>query len=204
MSELTRRDWLRIGASMSLAAGGEGLLQAQDAQHVHQAVAGAKAAGKGAYKPVALTSGEYATLERLAELIIPTDERSAGAREAGAAAYIDFMCSLNQDLKQIYTGGLRWLDDSMHRRAASSFVAASPAKQSELLDAIAYRKDASPEWNPGIAFFVWVRNMVVDAYYTSPTGVKELGFLGNGAVSEFHVPKEAVDYAVSRSPFREG
>ena len=43
--------------------------------------------------------------------------------------------------------------------------------------------------------------MVVDAYYTSPVGVKDIGFMGNKVRSEFSVPKEAVEYALKRSPF---
>jgi hypothetical protein len=42
---------------------------------------------------------------------------------------------------------------------------------------------------------------VLDAYYTSPIGIKELGYMGNTAVSEFHVPEEALQYALKRSPF---
>ena len=69
------------------------------------------------------------------------------------------------------------------------------------IDQIAYRQNSSPELNPGIQFFTWVRRMVADAYYTSPIGMKELGYMGNGAMAQFSVPKEAVDYAMKRSPF---
>jgi hypothetical protein len=31
--------------------------------------------------------------------------------------------------------------------------------------------------------------------------VKDLGYKGNGAMSVFSVPKEAVDYVMKRSPF---
>jgi len=54
---------------------------------------------------------------------------------------------------------------------------------------------------PGIHFFAWARNLVLDAYYTSPAGIKDLGYMGNTAVSEFHVPAEALEYALKRSPF---
>jgi hypothetical protein len=43
--------------------------------------------------------------------------------------------------------------------------------------------------------------MVVDAYYTSPAGVKDIGYMGNTVVGTFSVPQEAVDYALKRSPF---
>jgi len=41
---------------------------------------------------------------------------------------------------------------------------------------------------------------VADAYYTSPIGMRELGYMGNSAVAHFSVPQEAIDYAVKRSP----
>ena len=66
---------------------------------------------------------------------------------------------------------------------------------------IAYRKNESPETAPGIQFFAWVRKMVADAYYTSPIGIKDLGYMGNTALSHFSVPEEAVEYALKRSPF---
>jgi gluconate 2-dehydrogenase gamma chain len=68
-----------------------------------------------------------------------------------------------------------------------------------MLDLIAYRKNDTPELGPGIAFFTWVRNMTVDAFYTSKAGMDDLGYMGNSAMSEFHVPAEAIDYALKRS-----
>jgi hypothetical protein len=43
--------------------------------------------------------------------------------------------------------------------------------------------------------------MTVDAYYTSEIGIKDLGFQGNGASSEYTVPEEAITYVMRRSPF---
>ena len=57
------------------------------------------------------------------------------------------------------------------------------------------------ELGAGVEFFDWVRKMSVDAYYTSPIGLKDIGYLGNGAYSEYEVPKEAIEYAMKRSPF---
>ena len=197
----SRRELLRrIGGALGVAAGG-GLLTAQDAQHVHQAVAGDKTALKGPYQPKALTAHEYATLRRLADLIIPADERSAGALEAGAADFIDFLCAASDDMKDIFTGGIAWLDDEMRRRyGGKDFLGAQPSGQIAMLDLIAYRKNHSPELGPGIQFFTWARRMVADAYYTSPIGMKELGYMGNSAMAHFSVPQDAIDYALKRSP----
>lgn len=201
-AEYSRRDLLvRIGGALSLTAAGESVLAAQEAQHVHTAVAADKAAQKGPYQPKALNAHEYATLERLSGLILPGDEHSPGAVEAGAAAFIDFLCAASDEMLDIYTGGLAWLDDAMRRSAdGQDFLSASPARQTELLDRIAWRKNRSPELNPGIEFFSWARHMVVDAYYTSPIGFKELGYMGNSAMAHFSVPQEAVDYVMKRSP----
>jgi gluconate 2-dehydrogenase gamma chain len=64
---------------------------------------------------------------------------------------------------------------------------------------IAFRENDAPELGPGIRFFSWARRLVVDAYYTSPAGIKEVGYMGNTAMSTFSVPQGAIDYAVKRS-----
>jgi gluconate 2-dehydrogenase gamma chain len=182
-----------------MGGAGAELLSAQQAAHVHQEVAAGRA--KGEYKPKVFSAHEYATLRRLAELIMPPDEHSKGALEAGAPEFIDILCGGNEELRGIYTGGLSWLDAQMKRRHQGAFVEAKPAEQTAMLDLLAYRKNEAehPELAPGIRFFTWVRDMVVDAYFTSKAGMDDVGFMGNGAVSEFSVPKEAVEYALKRS-----
>jgi hypothetical protein len=201
--QFSRRDLLRnIGTSVALATYGAGVVTPSAAQHIHNAVAAQKAATpKGPYAPKCFTAHEFATLQKLSELIIPADDHSPGAREAGAAEFIDYMGSNSTDLAEIFTGGIGWLDREMQRRYEADFLNAKPGQQIGMLDLIAYRKNESPETAPGIRFFTWVRNLVTDAYYTSPVGIKDLGYMGNGAVSEFKVPTEAVEYALKRSPF---
>jgi gluconate 2-dehydrogenase gamma chain len=201
--DYSRRDLLlHIGASVGMVIAGQDVLTAQDAQHVHQAVAVDKAAQKGRYQPKAFTPHEYATMQRLSDLIIPADEHSPGALQAAAADWIDFMCAASDELKAIHTGGLLWLDNEMRAKYdGRDFVSAQPSQQTAILDLIAFRSADKPELAPGIQFFSWARRMVVDAYYTSPIGIKDVGFMGNGALAHFSVPQEAVDYAIKRSPF---
>jgi hypothetical protein len=200
----SRREWLRqIALSLSLGTAASSVLAAQDAHHVHEAVAADKAASKGPYLPKALTAHEFATLERLSDLILPADQHSPGALAAGAAEFIDFLCSASDEMKRIYTGGLGWLDQAIRRRnEGETFLDATPDRQTALLDAIAWRESAAAGMEAGVEFFGWARKMVADAFYTSPIGIRDLGYQGNRAMSEFHVPPEAIDYAVERSPFR--
>ena len=183
----TRRAALvQIGAGMGLAAAEPAVAQTQAAQ------AAAKAA---AFAPKALTQHEYGTLDALAEWVIP------GAHANGSARFIDFLCSASDDMKIIFTGGLGWLDGAMRKRAnGMDFLHASRDQQKALLDLIAFRENDSPELGPGIAFFDWTRRLVVDAYYTSPQGIKEIGYIGNTGMPSFSVPQEAVDYVMKRSP----
>ena len=197
--EISRRALLgRIGLSVSLAGMGRNVLSAEDAAHVHHMVQ-AEAAG-APYRPKCFNPHEYATLRRLVDLIVPADEHSPGALAAGAAEFIDLLAGANQELAAIYTGGLAWLDEASRRRSGAAFADAPPAEQAALLDLIAYRRNDSPELGPGIRFFAWARNMAVDAFFTSQAGMDYLGFLGNGAVSQFSVPREAIEYALKRSP----
>ena len=195
MSEVSRRDLLQ-SIALSVTLGG---LSLEAAQHVHSVAADEKTAN-GAYKPKAFTDHEYKTLEKLADLIVPADDVSPGAVASGATEFIDLLASQNPKLAAIYTGGMAWLDREMQRRYSADFLSALPPQQTALLDLIAYRKNESPELGPGIHFFEWARKMVVDAFYTSPIGTKDLGYLGNTAVSKFEIPQEAIDYALKRSP----
>ena len=195
MSELSRRAMIR---SIALGLTGAGLLDRAAAQHVHEAAA-AERAGSGSYTVKFFQPHEYRTVQRLAELIVPADDVSGSALEAGAPEFIDLLASHNDELAAIFTGGLAWLDREMERRHGSRFLDAEPAQRTALLDLIAWRKNDSPELGPGIRFFEWARKMTVDAYYTSRAGIEDLGYQGNSAVSEFSVPEEALQYALKRS-----
>ncbi len=167
MENPTRRDLL-------IAFTATGLVTPVLAQHVHEEVAEAKSLDPGkTYKPKFLNPHEYQTLRKLAEVIVP------GASEGGAAEFIDFLSSRNDKMAQIYTGGLAWMDEMSKHRYGSDWLSAKVADQIALVDLIAYKKNETPELLPGIRFFAWARDMVLDAYYTSPVGMKENGFMGN-------------------------
>ncbi len=193
---VSRRNLLRGMAVTAAAVSGVTPAMAQLAR----AKGEAERAASGGYQPKALTDHEYRTLQRLADWIIPGGAHAQGALKAGAADWIDLMSSESDEMLAIYTGGLAWLDAAMRRMHAKNFADAAEANQRELLDLIAYKKNESAELGAGIRFFAWTRKMVVDAYYTSPAGIQELGYLGNKAVAKFEVPPECMEYAIKHSP----
>jgi gluconate 2-dehydrogenase gamma chain len=225
-NDLSRRAMLR-GVALAATAIASGQLSLEAAQHVHQQVKEEKK-NAGTYKLKLFNEREYKTLGRLAELIVPADEVSGSAREAGAPEFTDLLCSQNRELADIYTGGLLWLDAQMEDRYAVSFLDATEGQQTAMLDLLVeaekqegerraqgltfediqrYQEFESygiyrpSELSPGIRFFDWVRRMTVDAFYTSEIGVKDIGYKGNTATSKFEVPQEIIDYALKRSPF---
>jgi len=195
MSE-TRREVIKNIAMAVTFAG----IPAEAAQHVHQAVADNKAASpKGKYTPKLCNAHEFATLRRLSELIIPADEVSGSAVDAGAPEFIDLIAANNDEIGTQILGGVAWLDRAMEKRNGKAFTDAPVAEQTELLDQIAYRKNSTPELQPGIVFFDWMRRLTADAFYTSPIGVKDIGYMGNKGMTTFEVPAAAIEYAVKKS-----
>ena len=186
---IERRTVLAQIAAVALA----GPLEIASAQHVHEQVAKDTKATGGVYKPKTLTAHEYDTLKTLCEIIVP------GATSGGAAEFVDTLSSQNPEMSAIYTGGLAWLDQAMKREYSADFLGAKAADRTAMLDRIAYRRNETPELAAGIRFFAWVRRMTVDAYYTSPAGIKDVGFVGNKGQAQFQVPQEAIDYAMKRS-----
>lgn len=228
MSDLNRREIIRALA-LGLTAAGGGAIDAEAAQHVHQATTAEKA--KGPYKVKEFQPHEYKTIARLAEIIVPADDVSGSALDAGAPEFIDTLASQNRRLADIYHGGLGWLDAEMRTRYGRTFTDCTPAQQTEMLDVLVAAQKAEQErrneelvyqrsadyrqfsnytvkrpspLGPGIVFFDWVRKMTVDAFYTSPIGIKDIDYRGNKGMSKYEVPKESIDWAMSRSPFGRG
>jgi len=197
MSEISRRDALR---RLALAFTATGLIDRVAAEEVHHMTSQAAAAAGGTYSPKTFTAPQYRTLERLTDLIIPVENGAPGAVASGAPAWIDMIASENDELKASYAKGFAWLDGAMKGRGAADFVSATPAQQTELLDLIAYRRNASPELSPGIEFFTLVRRMTVDAFYTSEIGIKDVDYRGNSAMASYPSPTESIAYALKRSP----
>lgn len=187
MSAISRRDILR-----TLAAGVAGgavleVIPAQAAAFAHQMVHAEKAASpSGQYTPKYFTPKQYATITSLCDSIIPKDETSGGALEAGAPEFIDLLTSENRDYALRLGGGLAWLDDHCAEQYGSAYMGCAPAQQKETLDLIAFRASAkkNPALSQGVAFFAFLRKMTCDGFYTSKIGIDDLQYIGN-------VPRES-------------
>ncbi len=62
-----------------------------------------------------------------------------------------------------------------------------PQQQKEILDLIAYRKNADQDESliEPVEFFSFLRNFAADGFFTSKIGIKYLGYKGNTFLTEF-------------------
>ncbi len=188
MNPISRRDILK---TLAMGAVGGSVLQMiplQAAGQVHHMVKQEKAhAPAGRYRPKFFPAHQYATLSALCDTIIPADEHSGGAVQAGAPEFIDLLTSENKDYQLALGGGLMWLDGLCGDRYGHPYLTCSPAQQKEILDLIAYRKNALSDGSvsQGVEFFAFLRRLTSDAFYSSEIGINDLQYIGNAFVKEF-------------------
>jgi gluconate 2-dehydrogenase subunit 3-like protein len=184
---ISRRDILRNLAAS--AAGGTVLhvIPAKAAELAHEMIVEGKIAGAGKYTPKFFPAHQYQTLLLLCDTIIPKDEVSGGAVEAGAPEFIDLLASENDEYQAVLGGGLMWLDNFCADRYQRSFLECTPEQRKEVLNLIAFRKNASSDTtlSQGVAFFAKLRLMTCDGFYTSKIGIRDLEYIGNTVLAQF-------------------
>jgi hypothetical protein len=135
--------------------------------------------------PLFFTQKEWETVRLLSDLIIPRDQVSGSATDAGVPEFIDFIVNEYPDRQTPIRGGLAWLDREASARFGRRFVECEPAQQTTLLDDIAWPAKARPEMAAGVAFFTRFRDLVANGFYSSKEGVKDLGYQGNVFITEW-------------------
>ena len=120
------------------------------------------AAVPAANKRKVLDDHEWKTIRVLSDMIIPADERSGSATEAGVPEFIDDWLDLKGGaLLAEIRGGLTWLDIECNRLFKHDFTDCSETQQKQPLDRIAYPVRAAPQDANAVAFFNHLRDLVV-------------------------------------------
>ncbi|MBX2846219.1 MAG: gluconate 2-dehydrogenase subunit 3 family protein [Saprospiraceae bacterium] len=135
---------------------------------------------------------ELETVAVLCDIVLPADEVSGSATNAGVPAFIDFIV---QDMTHHQTpirGGLAWLDQESLGRFEKTFAALSDAEQLLIVDDIAFEESDKPGMEAGIKFFERFRNLVLTGFYTTEIGLKDLGYVGNSPNDWDGVPEEVL------------
>lgn len=148
------------------------------------------------YKPLFFSAQQFRFVERLTEIVIPTDD-SPGAKEAGVAEFIDFMLAnrvavtADEDTRTVeerlrqgtaaqikFVAGLNWLDVRSKSEHQNAFMDCTLSEQVALLEELAYKSKFTPTTERGREFFQMLRDYTVVGYYTSKTGLQSLGYPG--------------------------
>jgi gluconate 2-dehydrogenase gamma chain len=177
--------------SLSMTAVAGSVLRAiplEAAEYAHSIIDAERAdVQAGGYVPKFFPPHLYATLRMLCETILPADADSGGAIAAGAPEFIDLLTSENAHFQLQLGGGLMWLDSTCEDRYGKVYLDCAAQQQKEILDLIAYRKNAVQDQalSHGVEFFSLLRNLTSDGFFTSKIGIQYLGYVGNSFLPEF-------------------
>jgi hypothetical protein len=121
-----------------------------------------------AYKLQFFSEEESRLLDQLMEMIIPADDHSPGAHEASTNLFADLMVATSSDaVKKQWQDGVRLIRE----QATGSSLAETLHK------AAANEEDPKTDLE---RFFVLLKQMTVNGYYTSATGIhQEMEYIGN-------------------------
>jgi hypothetical protein len=138
------------------------------------------------FQPKFFSAHEYATVTVLVDLIIPRDERSGSATDAGVPEFMDFMM-IDQPQRQVaMRGGLALVDRLSETRFDRRFVACSDDQRRQLLDDIAFPSKAPRHLKQAVSFFNSFRDLTASGFWTTKMGIKDLDYRGNVFVDEWN------------------
>jgi hypothetical protein len=146
--------------------------------------------------PWPLTLGEQhrLTATALCDLIIPADEHSPAASTVGVVDFIDEWISApypqQRADREIIVSGLTWIDARSQQRfgAGRTFAALPGPQQASIADEICSLARAKPELEKGARFFARFRDLTAGGFYTTPVGMKDIGYVGNVPLERFDGP----------------
>ncbi|WP_085297395.1 gluconate 2-dehydrogenase subunit 3 family protein [Cognaticolwellia mytili] len=134
--------------------------------------------------PKTLTAEQLTLVAVLADILVPREGDVPSATEVNVPDVIDEWASAPYERQQgdrlTILSTLVWLNDEAQLRFTQTFVALSPIEQLNIVDDIAYQKDDLAEEFIRIArAFSRFRKLVLAAFFCTPEGTKDLGYLGN-------------------------
>jgi len=187
MKTITRRAALQIIGGAPVAAAMV-WTPAEAAQAHHDAEQARAAAAKTAraFKPKFFTAHEYATVGLLVDLIIPKDERSGSATDAGVPEFMDFMMVDTPTRQVAMRGGLAVVDRLCEDRYNKRFTALTDAQRCAILDEIAYTTNHDPGLHQAVTFFSSFRDLTASGFWTTKMGIEDLQYQGNVFVNEWN------------------
>jgi len=146
----------------------------------------------GDFWPLTFTTEQRRAVTALCDLIIPADDHSPAASAVAVPDFIDEWISApykeQQAERTVVIDGLKWLDEESRRRFGKAFADLSVEEQSRIADDICSPARARQEFAEAARFFAVMRSLTASGFYTTPVGWKDIGFVGNVALTAFPDP----------------
>jgi len=138
--------------------------------------------------PRTLSRGQLNLVAVLSDIICPADAGGPAATDVGVPDVIDEWVSAPYASQQrdrvLISNGLQWLDDEAERRFQRLFAQADNQQQLAIITDIAFsEKQDDAEFEHAVGFFSRLRSLVLGAYFTSPEGIEDIGYIGNTPIS---------------------
>ena len=151
-----------------------------------------KAYKAGDYWPLTFADAERRAVVALEDIVIPADGRSPSASAVGVTDFVDEWVSApypdNVRDRKTIVEGLEWLEGESKRRFGAVFADASDAQRQALCADISAEGPEHTEAGTASRFFRRFRDLVAVGYYTTPAGMKEIGYVGNLPLARFDGP----------------
>lgn len=146
--------------------------------------------------PLTFTANQRITAASLCDTIIPADNVSPAASQVGVHDFIDEWISApypghDRD-RRVILEGLAWLDQESERRYRMPFANLVLGQRNALCKDICLVAGAKPEFRTAAQFFKRFRDLTAGGFYTTPVGMKDIGYVGNTPLAVFAGPPPEV------------
>lgn len=146
--------------------------------------------------PLTFDDAQRATAAALCDTIIPADAKGPSASAVKVQDFIDEWVSApypgHDNDRKLIVEGLAWIDAEAQKRYQNRFVNLVTRQKNAICDDICYVPKAKPEFARGAEFFKRFRDLTAGGYYTTPEGMKDIGYVGNVALERFDGPPPEV------------
>jgi hypothetical protein len=143
----------------------------------------------GDFWPLTMTAHQRLTAAALCGLIVPAEGSVPSAADLKVHDFIDEWISSpypdQQGDREIVLNGLAWIDLEAGKRFGKDFAQLEPAQMCAIADDICHAPEAKPEHKDGAKFFAKFRDLTTSGFFTTPEGMKDIGYVGNMPLAEF-------------------